>query len=187
MDLYAKFRKSSLIRGCSAFNFTPNLNPNRWSPIHFFVNSFKRSVMPRIVAVDYGLKRIGLAISDDKGRIALPLKLALCAKSLKQTVTNVLSALSPFDGQIETIVVGLPLHLDGSKSEMSEAAERFAQALQNETKITVTMMDERLSTAQAERSLKECSYSRKQRTNIIDSASAAILLQTFLDKKHESP
>jgi len=143
--------------------------------------------MPRIAAVDYGIKRIGIAISDEKGQIALPLKLVLSGKSLLETVMNVLNALAPYEGQIVTIIVGLPLHLNGKRGDMAEAAERFAKALQNKTKIEVIMMDERLSTTQAERDLKELSYSRKERTKIIDSASASILLQTFLDKTYESP
>jgi putative holliday junction resolvase len=143
--------------------------------------------MPRIAAIDFGLKRIGIAISDEKGRIALPLKLVLSGKSMRETVKNVLLALSPYEKQIEVIIVGLPLLLSGKRGDMALVAERFAQALQKETKIAVQMMDERLTTAQAERSLKELSYSRKERTDIIDSATAAILLQTFLDKTHESP
>lgn len=143
--------------------------------------------MPRIAAVDYGLKRIGLAISDEKRRIALPLKLALSGKSLRETVKNVLNALSLYEGQIEAIIVGLPLHLSGRRGEMAENAERFAAALQKETAIAVIMIDERLTTSQAERDLKALSYSRKERTEIIDSASAAILLQTYLDKNYESP
>ena len=143
--------------------------------------------MPRIAAIDFGLKRIGIAISDEKGRIALPLKLVLSGKSMRETVRNVLLALSPYEKQIEAIIVGLPLLLSGKRGDMALAAERFAQALQNETKIAVQMMDERLTTAQAERSLKELSYSRKERTDIIDCATAAILLQTFLDQTHESP
>jgi len=139
--------------------------------------------MPRIAAIDYGLKRIGLAISDESKRIALPLKLVLSGKSLRQTVLNVLNALTAYEGQIETIIVGLPLLLNGKRGEMAEAVERFTNALQAETKIPVKMLDERLSTSQAERSLKELSYSRKERTQIIDCASATILLQTFLDTK----
>jgi putative holliday junction resolvase len=142
--------------------------------------------MPRIAAVDYGIKRIGMAISDEKARVALPLKLVLSGKSLRETVKNVLNALSPYTGQINAIVVGLPLLLSGKKGEMAEAAERFAQALQKETTVVVKMMDERLSTSQAEKALKELSYSRKKRTPIVDSASAAILLQTFLDQNNES-
>jgi len=143
--------------------------------------------MPRTAAIDYGLKRIGIAISDEKGKVALPLKLVLSGNSLRDTVKNVLNALSPYQGQIETIIVGLPLLLSGKRGDMAIAAERFANALQNETTVVVKMMDERLSTAQAERTLKELSYSRKERTKIIDPASAVILLQTYLDKPYESP
>lgn len=141
--------------------------------------------MPRIAAIDYGLKRIGVAISDPRARIALPLKVVQADKSLKGTIKNVLSALSSYEGEIKTILVGLPLLLNGEVGEMAQAAQRFAAALQNETKIDVKMFDERLSTVQTERSLKELSYSRKQRDKLVDSASAAILLQTYLDQTNE--
>jgi putative holliday junction resolvase len=141
--------------------------------------------MPRKAAVDFGLKRIGLAISDEKARVALPLKMVRAGKSLKETARIVLTALSPYEGQIDTIIVGLPLLLSGKRGDMADAADRFADALQKETKMKIQMMDERLSTAQADRALKELDYSRKDRSQIIDSASATLLLQTFLDQANE--
>lgn len=141
--------------------------------------------MPRIAAIDFGMKRIGIAISDEKARIALPLKMILAGKNIKETIQNLLRVLSLYSS-IDTILVGLPLLLSGKEGEMAKLAKNFADALQKETTATVKMIDERLTTAQAERSLKELSYSRKNRSQIVDSTSATILLQTFLDSTYES-
>jgi putative holliday junction resolvase len=143
--------------------------------------------MPRIAAVDYGLKRIGLAISDESGRIALPLKMVPAGQSLKESANNVLLALVPYKKEIAAIVVGLPLLFSGKRGDMADVVERFANALRQASPLPVETMDERLSSAQAERDLKEMAYSRKERTQMIDSAAAALVLQTYLDRKnHES-
>lgn len=141
--------------------------------------------MPRIAAVDFGLKRIGLAVSDESGRIALPLKMIPAGKSFKESSQNVLSALSSFENDLEAIVVGMPLLLNGRHGEMADLAMRFAETLKRESRFRVETVDERLSTAQAERALKEMSYSRKKRAQIVDSASAALVLQTYLEKHQE--
>jgi putative Holliday junction resolvase len=138
--------------------------------------------MPRKAAIDYGLKRIGLAISDEKAQIALPLKMVMAGPSLRATAALVLAALGPYQGRIDMIVIGLPIHLNGARGEMAKAVERFVDEVRKQTTVAIQTMDERLTTSQAERDLKELSYSRKERSQRIDVASAVILLQTFLDK-----
>ncbi len=138
--------------------------------------------MPRIVALDYGLKRIGLAISDENARIALPLPLVTAGKTLDETIDRILASLSSYQGKITTIVVGMPLLMSGKTGEMALIAERFVQALSAKTTIPIQTIDERLSTAQADRALKELDYSRKKRSKVVDSTAAAILLQTYLDR-----
>ncbi len=138
--------------------------------------------MPRIAAIDFGTKRIGLAISDEKGRIALPLKMVLAGNSDAESIKTILSALSTF--HIETIVVGLPLLMNGKRGTMAEAVIRFAHLLQSQCQCSVITWDERLSSAQAERALKEFA-SRKKRSKIVDSTAASMILQTYLDKKND--
>ncbi|MBF8263259.1 MAG: putative HoLLiday junction resolvase [Parachlamydiales bacterium] len=138
--------------------------------------------MPRIAAVDFGFKRIGLAISDGSGRIALPLKMIAAGKSIKDSARLVLSALAPYEKELDMIIVGMPLLLSGKRGEMAEFAERFADALRIESRHKVETMDERLSSAQAEKALKEMDYSRKERTGIIDSTSATLILQSYLNR-----
>ena len=138
--------------------------------------------MARIAAVDFGMKRIGLAVSDERSTIALPLKMALAGNSLQQSARNVMKALAPYIKEISKLIVGLPLLLNGKRGDMAEQVERFIAALKKETTIPIETMDERLTSAQAERDLKGCDYSRKERTQIIDSASATLLLQAYLDR-----
>lgn len=136
--------------------------------------------MPRIAAVDFGTQRIGLSVSDETGKIALPLKMVE-AHGIK-AAHIVLSALKPYQ-PIATIVVGLPLMLNGKIGSMAEAAKLFAMELQKLCSCPVEMLDERLTSAQAERALKELSYSRKGRVKLVDSTAAAMILQTYLDQK----
>ncbi len=139
--------------------------------------------MPRIAAVDYGKKRIGLAISDENRSIALPLKLVSAGKTLEESAANVLSELARFNPNLEKILVGLPLLMNGKRGEMADLAERFAALLASKTQASVECVDERLSTAQAERVLKdEMHLNRKQRGGLVDCAAAAVILQAYLDK-----
>ncbi|MDB6082040.1 MAG: putative HoLLiday junction resolvase, partial [Chlamydiia bacterium] len=81
---------------------------------------------------------------------------------------------------IETIVVGLPLKMNATDSKTTEHARRFADTLKQLGNWPVELFDERLTTVQAERSLKEGSFSRKKRAQLVDSVSAVILLQNYL-------
>ena len=133
--------------------------------------------MGRIAAIDYGIKRIGLAISDEKKVMGLPLT------TIYGGVKEVAHALRQRKQEIEAIVIGLPLLMNGSKGEMALKVEAFAKELEQELKIPVILFDERLSSQQAEASLKEISLNRKQRSERIDPLAASILLQCYLDQK----
>jgi putative holliday junction resolvase len=135
--------------------------------------------MPRIAAVDYGTKRIGLAISDDNERIALPLKM-IEASNIKQAVHDVLLVLLKYAPRV--IVVGLPLMMNGRVGLMAEAARLFAAELKKQCSCQVELLDERLTSAQAERALKDLSYSRKGRVKLVDSTAASMILQTYLEQ-----
>lgn len=129
----------------------------------------------RVAAIDYGSKRIGLAISDENKRIALPWTIVDAGRN---PIQNVLCTLKPRLHEIELILVGLPLLMSGVSGEMAEAAKAFAAALQKELTIPIKMWDERLSSKQIERDLP---LRRKGRSITIDSAAAALFLQSFLD------
>jgi len=136
----------------------------------------------RSVGVDFGFKRIGLAISDARGVIALPLKMVPAGKTFKQSSQNILMDLAPYLTEITRIIVGLPLLFNGKHGEMAKTVTEFGAVLEIEAGISIEYVDERLSSSQAERAFKEMNYNRKQRKHFVDSASAVLVLQTVLDQ-----
>jgi putative Holliday junction resolvase len=132
----------------------------------------------RILALDYGTKRVGVALSDPTGSLARPLPF-LDTKGDARLAREV-AALAAKE-QAELILLGLPRHMNGSLGESAALVQAFATALGQATKIPVKLVDERLSTVQASRQLHEAGRdSRSQRTRI-DSEAAAVLLQGYLD------
>ena len=138
----------------------------------------------KILAIDFGLKRIGLAISDDLKIMALPIGRVDFGKSMKDAINNLLTFLENRLSEIELIVVGLPLHLSGKDSPMSLKAREFAEKLsQNIENIEIKLFDERMTTSLIDREFKSLNINRKKRAQIIDTASACKLLQDYLDLK----
>lgn len=133
--------------------------------------------MGRVLAVDFGMARIGLARSDPDKIIATALPFLPTKKTLEATVEAFVHYLASQD--IEKIVVGNPLKLNGTASPMSHIVEQFVALVKSEVAIPVVLWDERLTTCQAEKALS--ALSRKKRSTIIDGAAAVILLQSFLD------
>jgi putative holliday junction resolvase len=136
-----------------------------------------REIMaPRVAAVDLGKARVGLAVSDELGMLAHP-RPALDGRSLKA----VLAALAKLaaDEKIARFVVGVPLELSGQGGVAAQRAVRFCQKLADATGCEVELVDERLSTVEATRRLRE--GERKDVGERVDSAAAAILLQQWLD------
>ena len=137
----------------------------------------------RLLGVDFGHVRIGLSISDPLQIIASPLPMIQGSKNPTTAARTVANEIKQRKLDIGLIVVGLPIHLNGSESERSAEVRIFAQALTQYTSIEVQLFDERLTTVQAERLLKEASMRRKQRVPVIDGVSCALLLQSFLDRQ----
>jgi putative holliday junction resolvase len=136
--------------------------------------------MGRIAAIDYGRVKIGLAITDENQRVALPFKTVQAGKTLSQSATIVLEELSSFLPKIEKFILGLPLLLSGKKGEMAKEVESFEEELRKVTNIPIIFWDERLTSAQAEASLKELNLSRKKRAEKSDPLSAMIILENYL-------
>jgi putative Holliday junction resolvase len=135
--------------------------------------------VPRIAAIDFGMKRIGIALSDNRKKMALPFMTVVGGK---KGLANTVAALDKKKGEIEKILVGLPLLMSGKRGEMADLVEKFAAALEIATGIPVELCDERLSSKMADQTMREFSMNRKERASQIDTASAALLLQTYLDK-----
>lgn len=141
----------------------------------------------RIVGIDYGMARIGLSLSDPTKLIATPLSTFINEKKMDKTAENLLLFLNDHAAKnnysIDELVVGLPLLLSGKHGLLADEVHHFIEALKKITDIPITLWDERLTTVQAERSLKESSLTRKQRAKVVDSVAAIILLQNYLDSK----
>jgi len=138
------------------------------------------SMLGRVLGIDFGAKRIGLARSDPSKIIASPIKTVLAAKSLELTVDLILKELD----EVETIVVGLPLLLSGKDSTTTELVRRFAALLEAKSKLPIILWDERLTTTQVEKILKSDNMRRKKRTQHLDTMSATLILQNYLDRMH---
>lgn len=138
--------------------------------------------MARIAGIDWGQARIGLAMSDPGKILASPLKAIKTLAQLKDTAAAILIELSPYE-PIEKIVLGLPLMMNGKESPGSLKVRELAKILEELSGKTVVLWDERLTTAQVERTLKEAEMSRKKRARYIDAMAAGAILQSFLDSQ----
>ena len=130
--------------------------------------------------MDPGAKRVGLAVSDPTGTIAQPLSTlpAEPADTLAERLAGVAR-----QNDVKRIVVGLPLRMDGSHGPEARSARELAAALRKASRLPVELVDERLTTAAAERSLIAGGVKRASRRQTVDRVAAALLLQTHLDKK----
>ena len=105
-----------------------------------------------------------------------------CGKTLELTAAKIKEKADPM-GPFELLVVGLPLLLNGKEGEMAQEARKFSEALQSAFQIPVILWDERLTSSQADRMMKEDDRSRKERSKSIDTLSATLILQNYLDSK----
>ena len=136
------------------------------------------SIVARILAVDYGEKRIGLAVSDELGITASPL-MTLTRRSDDETVRQIAQLASKL--RVAQIVVGLPRRTDAQEGEMERKVKAFAEKLRQKVSVPVVLFDERFTTRIAEQVLLEADLSRRKRKQVRDRLSAVILLQSFLE------
>jgi putative Holliday junction resolvase len=134
--------------------------------------------MGRVIGVDAGSVRVGVALSDDLGITARPLT-TIRRKDDRSAAEAIRLLAVAHDAS--RIVVGIPIGLDGGDQKTTHAARRLAEAIREATALPVIGWDERLTTAQAERSLIEGNVRRERRREIVDQVAAALMLQSFLD------
>jgi putative Holliday junction resolvase len=134
---------------------------------------------PRLLGVDYGGRRIGLAVSDPTRTIAQGLP-TLQVRGLNDAVKRVATEASRWD--VREIVVGLPLTLSGRETEAARAVRGFVASLTRVTHIPVTFLDERFTSVIAERALRDMALRGRWRGEV-DRLSATIILQTALDRE----
>lgn len=133
--------------------------------------------MPRILAVDWGERRIGLAVSDPRGIIATGLS-TVEARSAEQAVTRVIELAR--EHEVERIVVGLPLLMSGERGKAAELAQTFADALAAKSGLPVDTYDERLTSALSERRLRELGVRTGHARARVDQGAAVALLESYL-------
>ena len=132
----------------------------------------------RIMALDVGTKNIGVALSDESATIAQ-------GKEVVKRVSNekALVRIGEIAGEFKVgkIVVGLPIHMDGTQGERAKDSVKFSEALKERTGLEIVLWDERLSTREVENMMIEASVSRKKRKKVVDKLAAQLILQGYLD------
>jgi len=141
----------------------------------------------KVLALDVGERRIGVAVSDPTGTLAHPLK-ALARGSREEDVTAIAALVAAESAEL--VVVGRPLSLDGSEGPQARRIARYAEALAARLPVPVVLWDERYTTAEAEEIL-HLSRSEKQRRHArtagdLDAIAAAVILQSYLDSRRDS-
>jgi putative pre-16S rRNA nuclease len=137
----------------------------------------------RVLAVDVGERRIGLAISDVTRTLARPLmtlKVSSRGEAVDRVAAEIANLLAEDDGLV-TVVVGLPVRLDGSANEQTPRVAAFIEALKLRTSIPVLTADERLTSREAESLLAERTRDWRERKARLDAAAAAVILQDYLE------
>lgn len=134
--------------------------------------------MARLLGIDYGTRRIGVAVSDETGQIALPL-CVLDGRDAERAIGEIEKLCR--EKTAETLVIGLPVNMNGTRGPSAEAAARFGERLRARTGRQVAYWDERWSTRGAERVLIEADVSRARRKTVVDKLAAQLMLQNYLD------
>jgi len=133
----------------------------------------------RVLALDLGARRIGLAVSDPEQSLAFP------AGHLERVATQrdleAIHALAR-EREVSRIVVGLPLHLDGGDGDAARSAREFAHSLARVTSLPVDLLDERWTTREAQRALREAPRKRRRRKGELDALAATLLLRSWLTR-----
>ncbi|MCR4315226.1 MAG: Holliday junction resolvase RuvX [Planctomycetes bacterium] len=135
----------------------------------------------RILAIDYGDKRVGLAVSDEMRIIATPME-TIEGKTRKELIEIIASAVK--ERGVTLIVLGLPLNMDGSEGNRARKTREFAGLLEERLELPVEFIDERLTSVQADALISERGISRRDRKKrgLTDKVAAIIILRSFLDK-----
>ena len=138
----------------------------------------------RILAIDHGSKRMGLALSDELGLIASPLEFAP-AEPLNEFLARLKQIIA--EKGVELLLVGMPRNMDGSHGPAAQKVREFIEVLKAAIGVPVKTWDERLTSAQANRFLIQANVRRNDRKEKVDKAAAAILLQSYLDNLTLAP
>jgi putative Holliday junction resolvase len=137
--------------------------------------------MPRVLGVDLGTVRVGLAVSDPDGIVARPLEVIEGPRDFATAVAE-----RARDLEVSEVVVGIPLRLSGEHGPEAAAAEEFARRLEQSTAIPVRRWDERLSTVEAQRSMRAAGHDARTQRGVVDKVAAALVLGAYLESRRPS-
>jgi putative Holliday junction resolvase len=137
--------------------------------------------MGRLLGIDYGRVRVGVAISDETRFLARPL---CCLENKKDFVEKLKHELKSY--KVDAIVVGLPLLMSGKESPMTAEVKQFSEYLGKVIEIPIILWDERLTSAQVDRTLRDSGVNRKKRAEVNDTLAASLILQSYLDCKKDT-
>jgi len=135
----------------------------------------------RVLALDLGSKRIGVAVSDLTGTVASPLTVLTRSRSRRHDHERIAALVR--DEEAELVVVGLPISLSGAEGPAARAAKTEAEVLATLIAVPLETFDERLTTVTAERALAEAGVRGRARRQVVDKVAAAVILQSFLDRR----
>lgn len=140
----------------------------------------------RIIALDFGTKTVGVALSDALGITAQPVETITRKEDnkLRRTYARIEEIIEAND--VGEIVVGYPKNMDDSIGERARACEDFAAALERRTGLPVYLWDERLTTVAADEILEECGVKRENRKAVIDQIAAVFILQGYMENKEKN-
>jgi len=136
----------------------------------------------RYLAVDYGLKRTGLAICDPDEIIASPLAVITGSENFIEEIVETIE-----EESAQAVVLGLPLNMDGSVGPQAELVQEFAEELKKHIEIPLYFQDERLSSFSAADKLSAMDFTRKKKAKRLDAIAAAEILTEFLEAKKQNP
>lgn len=139
----------------------------------------------RALGVDLGSKRIGVALSDSAGTLALPLEVVERTGDRERDHRRLVALVA--EAEAEVVVVGVPYSLDGSEGPAARRALREVRVLRGVLGVPVETQDERLSTVSAHRVLSEAQLDERARRKVVDKVAAAVILQAWLDRHLTMP
>lgn len=134
----------------------------------------------RILGIDYGDSRIGVAVSDPMGWTAQGLETVKSKDGLKKALARILEIINQYD--VTDIVIGYPLNMNGTEGPRTERTEEFIKKLLEFGEFNIIRWDERLTTVSAHRTMNELGVKASNKKNIVDTMSAVFILQGYLDR-----
>ncbi len=133
----------------------------------------------RLLGIDFGLKRVGLALTDEGGRMAFP-RPALARTSNEALVAEI--GRMAAEDKVEAVVLGLPIAMDGQETDLSRQVRNLARRITSKTGLPVHLVDERLTSAEAQARLREAGTSARKMKGKLDSGAAVLILEAYLER-----